>query len=316
MQKNNLDILNQFDLTSLPSLDTVVLGALELLVDYELPKVDLTDFKRPLVVGSGNAEATGRIIFAATDAVFASESDFKDKLDNISDIDEVVLVSASGGKHAPLIARQAATAGKHITLVTNTPKSPASRAVTSAQLHEYVFPNNREPYTYNTSTYLSMIMGQTSEDAAAIKSFIETVIDRLNWPDFAKHDKYYLIVPPQFSGIIRMLEVKFIELFGRNIARDIETSEYVRHATTVAPSNELFIAFGQPNETWGAPENRFNIPLPPAADYGAMMAVGYYVIAQIQKAQPQYFKDNIASYCQFISGIFGEDIRPIVESSK
>lgn len=316
MQKNNVDRLNQFDLNSLPDLDTVVLAALELLADYELPSLTPASFQRPLVVGSGNAEATGRIIFRETDAVFASESNFEDKLNNISAIDEVVLVSASGGKHAPIIARQAAAAGKHVSLITNTPQSSASQAVSSQQLREYVFPKNREPYTYNTSTYLSMIMGQTGEDAMAIKDFIETVIDRQAWPDLAKFDKYYLIVPPQFSGIIRMLEVKFIELFGRNVARDIETSEYVRHATTVAPSDELFIAFGRPNDTWGRPENRLNVSLPDNADYGAMMAIGYYVIAQIQKAQPQYFKDNIVNYCQFISGIFGEDIQPIVEANQ
>ncbi|HET8689847.1 MAG TPA: hypothetical protein VFL81_00185 [Candidatus Saccharimonadales bacterium] len=315
MQKTNIETLNSFSLESLPDLDVVVLGSLELLADRQLPKIDASNFKRPLVVGSGNAEATGRIIFAESDAVFASESSFEDKLNNIADIDEVILVSASGGKHAPIIARKAAAAGKHVTLITNTPGSPASQALTPQQITEYLFPKNREPYTYNTSTYMSMIFGKTGEDSADIKRYIEDVADNLRLPDLAAFDKYYLIVPPQFSGIIRMLEVKFIELFGRNIARDVETSEYVRHATTVAPSNELFIAFGEPNDTWGQPANRFNVPLPDSADYGAMMAVGYYIIAQIQKAQPQYFKDNIVEYCDFISGVFGETITPIVDGS-
>jgi hypothetical protein len=46
-----------------------------------------------------------------------------------------------------------------------------------------------------------------------------------------------------------------------------------------------------------------------------MMAVGYYVVAQIQKAHPQYFKENIDAYCQFISGIFGESITSVVEGT-
>ncbi|HET6622578.1 MAG TPA: hypothetical protein VFG56_01440, partial [Candidatus Saccharimonadales bacterium] len=226
-----------------------------------------------------------------------------------------VLVSASGGKHAPIIAKAAKDHGKHVTLLTNTINSPTRQALDEADLTEYVFPKNREPYTYNTSTYLSMILGKTGEDPAAISRFIEEHVVSLSLPDFSNFDKYYLVVPPEFSGIIRMLEVKFIELFGRNIARDVESSEYVRHATTVAPANELFISFGQSNQTWGKPENRFDVPLPESADYGAMMAVGYYVIAQIQKAQPAYFKDNIVAYCRFISGIFGETISPIVEGN-
>lgn len=312
MTQPNRELLRSFELDSLPNLDTVVLGALEMLAVEHVPALNVSQFKRPLIVGSGNAEATGRIIFDKLDAIFASESTVDDKLANIHDIDEVIVVSASGGKHAPIIAGKARAAGKHVTLVTNTPDSPAQQELTTEELTAHVFPKNREPYTYNTSTYMAMILGATGENPAAVQQFIEQQIDTLTMPNFSRYTKYYLIVPPQFAGIIRMLQVKFIELFGRNIARDVETSEYVQHATTVAPSDELFIAFGEPNTTWGKPENRLNVPLPVGADYVAMMAVGYYLVAQIQKAQPPYFKQHIADYCQFISGVFGEDIEPIV----
>ncbi|MGH7195980.1 MAG: hypothetical protein ACREGA_04345 [Candidatus Saccharimonadales bacterium] len=312
---DEINYLNNFDINSLPDLDTVVMGALEMLAGRDLPRIEISNFKRPLVVGSGNAEATGRIIFGNSDAIFASESSVDGKIENIKNIDEVIIVSASGGKHAPIIAGKARDAGKHVTLITNTPDSPAQQKLSADDLTAHVFPKNREPYTYNSSTYLAMILGYTREDPAAIQQFIKDKIGSLDVPDFSKFTKYYLIVPPQFAGIIRMLQVKFIELFGRNIARDVETSEYVRHATTVAASDEIFIAFGEPNNTWGKPENRLNVPLPDSSDYAAMMAVGYYVIAQIQKAQPQYFKENIAEYCKFISGVFNEDIEPIVEGN-
>ena len=312
---NYLQQLETFSLDTLPDLDTAVLGALQLFETASLPRIDIQAYKRPLVVGSGNAEATGRIIFDNTDAVFASESDFAAKLATIPAIDGVVIVSASGGKHAPIIAQKARELGKPVTLITNTKDSLASRELDGQHAHDqFVFPKNREPYTYNTSTYLGMILGHTSEDPASIFKFIEERVASISFPDFSKCNKYYLIVPPEFSGIIRMLQVKFIELFGRNIARDIETSEYVRHATTVAPSDELFISFGGPNTTWGAPDRRLDIPLPDNANYGAMMAVGYYVIAQIQKAQPPYFKDNIAAYTAMISDIFHELITPVVEA--
>ena len=315
MEQPNREKLKNFDIDSLPSLDTVVLGALEMLATETVPTLDVSAFKRPLVVGSGNAEATGRILFAETDAIFASESSVDDKLGHIDTIDEVVVVSASGGKHAPILARKARDAGKHVTLITNTPNSPAQQELSEDEITALVYPKNREPYTYNTSTYMSMMMGLTREDPAAIKRFIEEQIDTLELPDLSKFDKYYLIVPPEFADVIRMVQVKFIELFGRNIARDVETSEYVRHATTVAPSNELFICFGEANTTWGRPDSRLNVPLPKDAGYVAMVAIGYYVVAQIQKAHPQYFKENIDAYCQFISGVFGESITPIVDGT-
>src|SRR5690606_122432 len=130
------------------------------------------------------------------------------------------------------------------------------------------------------------ILGHTGEDPAVLQQFIEKEISLEAFPDLSAYEKFYLIIPPQFEGIIRMLNIKFIELFGRKIARDIETSEYIRHATTVVPSDELFISFGEENSKWGKPENRLNIPLPANADYGAMMAIGYYVIAQIQRQHP------------------------------
>lgn len=314
-QKPNLQALQDFTIDNLPNLDTVVLGALEMLADRDLPKIEPSKYKRPLVVGSGNAIATGRIIFEETGAIFATESTVDDKLASIKDIDEVVIFSASGGKHAPIIAKKAKSAGKHVTLITNTPNSPARQELSEEDLADHIFPKNREPYTYNTSTYMSMLLGYTREDVAAIQRFIEDRIKNLPLPDFSKFTKYYLIVPPKFEGISRLFEVKFIELFGRNIARDVETSENVKHATTVASSDEIFISFGEENNIWGKPENRLNVPLPEDCGFAGIMAIGYYVISQIQKAQPQYFKESIANYCKFISGVFNEPIEPIVEGN-
>ena len=314
MDQENIKILKSFDIKNIPDLDVAVLGALELFSNQPVPKLELNVYKRPLVVGSGNAEATGKIVFKDFDAIFASESNYEEKLKNIKDIDGVILVSASGEKHAPIIARASAQYKKHVTLITSTKNSSASRELDHKHNYdEYIFPKNREPYTYNTSTYMGMILGHTGENPKEIYEFIKNKIDLKKFPDLEKYDKFYLIVPPQFSEIVRMLQVKFIELFGRKIARDIETSEYVRHATTVVESEELFISFGKENKTWGEPKNRLYIPLPENAGYVAMMAVGYYVISQIQKNQKPYFKENIAEYTKEVSKIFNQTINPIVE---
>ncbi|MBI2004621.1 hypothetical protein HYS79_00480 [Patescibacteria group bacterium] len=311
MNHKNIDILNTFTLNTIPDLDVAVLGALELFQKQALPKLDILKYKRPLVVGSGNAEATGRIIFEDTDAVFASESNFESKLKYIPDIDGVILISASGGKHAPIIAKRAKELGKKVTLITNNSDAPVKEFVESGDI--FIFPKNREPYTYNTSTYLGMILGKTNEDPEKIQEFIKEQIDTIIFPDFSQYDSYFFIVPPRFSGIVRMLEVKFIELFGRKIARDVETSEYMKHAVTVVPSNELFVSFGEENTMWGEPDRRLSIPLPKDAGYAAMMAIGYYIVAQIQKQHPPYFKDNIALYTEKASKVFGSKIDVIVE---
>ncbi len=295
--------MNSFTLRNIPNLDVCVLAALELFTAVTLPKIKIP-YKRPLVVGSGNAAATGRILFANRDAVFADESTINEKL-KIKTIDGIVLISASGGKHAPIIAKKAK--GKPITLITNNKHAKAIKYVTKS----YIFPKNREPYTYNTSTYIGMILGHTKEDPKIIKNFIEKKVAKLNFPNFKNYDKFFFIVPEEFSEIKRLLQVKFIELFGRKIARDVETFPYMKHAVTVVPSKELFISFGKPFKTFS--RNHLTIPLPKNANYATMMAIGYYVVGQIQKAHPAWFKKNIDRYCKEISKIFRHKINPIVE---
>lgn len=308
MSSKNKEIMQNFDINNLPDLDTCVLGALELFSDLKIPEITFS-FKKPLVVGSGNAEATGRILFSDIDAIFASESNFQKKLKDIKSIDGVILISASGGKDAPNIAKVSRKYEKKVILMTNNPAAPAIKYSSNS----FVFPRQKEPYTYNTSTYLSMILSKTCEDPKKILEFIKKEVDTLNFPSFGKHKKYYLIVPHSFSEIIRMLNVKFIELFGRELARDVETSDYVRHATTVIPSDEIFISFGDKNTIWGEKrENRLNIPLPENADYGAMLAISYYVIGKIQKSQKPYFKKNIVRYTKEVSKLFKEEIKAIV----
>jgi hypothetical protein len=296
------------DKEKLIDLDDCVINALELFIEKGVPELELARFKRPLVVGSGNAAATGRIIFEKTDAVFADESNFEMKLKSIKDIDRVVLISASGGKHAPVIAKLAKQRyRKNVVLFTNNENALAKKYADES----YVFPKNTEPYTYNTSTYMGFILAATKEEPKKILDFIKNKLDKIKMPEFRKYKGYYILVPEEFEGISKMLHTKFTELFGRNIARDIETFEYSKHATTVVPSDELFISFGRKNNILG--KDRFFVPLPKKAGYGAMMAVGYYVIGKMQKAYPQWFKDNIEEYCKKASKIFRQEIRPVVE---
>lgn len=306
MELKNYEMMEKFDLNHIPDLDICILGALELFSRENLKEIKVP-FKRPLVVGSGNAGVTGKIMFENKDAIFASESNFEFELKTIKNIDGVVLISASGEKHAPVIAKMSKKQKKKVILITNNPESEAVKF--SDQI--FLFPKQREPYTYNTSTYLGMILGHTREDPKKIYNFIKKNLSKRNFSNLKKFDKYYFVVPIKFYSMIRMLDVKFIELFGRKIARDIETSEAIKHATTVVPSKELFVVFGDNKVRYG--KHQINVPLPKNASYGAMMSIAYYFIGKIQKSKPAWFKQNIANYVKEASKVFGYKIEPIVE---
>ncbi len=302
------EILNSFTLDDLPDLDVVVIGALELLTEADLPESN-TPFRRPLVIGSGNAAATGRILFRNNDAIFADESSYQNALARVPEIDGIVLISASGGKHAKLIAEALDQDKRPKILLTNNPKAPAAAYFSKDRIR--IFPKNREPYTYNTSTYLSMILADTDERAGEIKQFIEGIEDNVN---FANYSSFTFILPSQFTELREMLRTKFDELFGPKLIGRIFIEEEIKHAKTVVPDNkELFISFGVENNQYGLPVNRLPIVLPNNADYGTVMAISYYIVGLIQKAHPPHFKEHIANYCEQASAVFNQDIKPIVE---
>jgi hypothetical protein len=294
----------EFNKSQIKDLDEVVIGALELFMRERPPKLEIPDFRRPLVVGSGNAIAAGKILFREKDAVFADESTFKQKLDSIQGIDGAVLISATGGKHAPIIAKELRKRKIQIILLTNNPEAPAKQLVSQT----YVFPKQPEPYTYNTSTYLGMVLAKTQEDPKKILEHIR----KLKIPqNLGEYDAFFLIVPEGFDAVRRMFLKKFGELFGPMVSGRAFTLDQAKHGETVIESDkELFISFGEKNRLFGT--RRLDIPLPKNPGYGAMLAIGWYVIGCIQKQHPPYFKDSIESYCKRASKIFGQEIKPIV----
>lgn len=306
------EILGEFDVENLPDLDTAVLGALELLADCSLPD-STVPYRRPLVVGSAGAATVGRMLFANNDAVFADESGVEQALSKSPDIDGAVIISASGGKHAVGIAKTLREKGIETVLFTNNTNAPAGEFVTQENVR--IFPKNREPYTYNTSTYLSMLLADTGESTTDILEHIEkSVLRKLSRVHLGSFGSFVMIVPPEFREIREMFRTKFDELFGPHLNARVFTSEEVKHAKTVVTSgDELFISFGIENVHFGLPKNRLSIPLPERAGYGALMAVGYFAIGKIQGSHRPYFKNNIVKYAEEASKIFGQTINPIVE---
>jgi len=318
MRYPNLRTMESFEANAMPTLDIAVLGALERFERDGLPKLDLGGYRRPLVVGSGNAHVTGAILFEGTDAVFADESTFPRKLAALRDTaggyatDGAVLISASGAKHAPGIARELSAAGIETRLLTCNPDAPARTHVRPELV--YVFPRNREPYTYNTSTYLGMILAKTGEKPTDIRQFIvdrvrSCVRDSLS----ADYDACYVVVREEHDALREMLRTKFDELFGPMLAARCFTMAQTKHAKTVVTSNrELFISLDTGNQSFGDLECRVEVPLPKDAGPGSVMAIGYWVIGLLQSKYPPYFINAIHDYVHKASRVFGDSISAIV----
>jgi len=279
------------------NLDECVLNALELFTKSKLPKIKIP-FKNPLVIGSGNASALGKILFKG---IHANESTY---LEEIRDkkIDGCILISASAGKHSPSIAKQMKKRNIPTILLTNNPNGEATKHVDKT----YTFPKNTEPYTYNVSTYLGMILSKTGEDPKKIKTFLK----KLKIPSLKKYNSYLFIVPEKFDGVREFYETKFDELFGPMIQGEAFTYEQTKHAKTVVKSNkELFISLGVENKLFG--KNRLNYKLPKSADLGLIFCLGYYIIGKIQAKNKPWFKENIKSYVKEASKIFNEEIKVV-----
>lgn len=277
------------------NLDECVIGALKLLSKSEILKIKI-NFKNPLVVGSGNAAALGKILFHG---VHANESNYLEKL-KTEKIDGCILISASGGKHSHTIAKLMKKKKIKTILLTNNPAGKATKFVNKM----YVFPKNIEPYTYNTSTYLAMILSKTSENPEKILNFLK----KIKVPNLKKYKSYYFIVPEKFDLIREFYETKFDELFGPMIQGEAFTYEQTKHAKTIIESSkELFIGIGVNNKIFG--KKRLNYKLPKSADFGLIFCLGYYLIGKIQKSNPPWFKKNIRNYIKKASRIFKEKIK-------
>lgn len=277
-------------------LDECVLTTLDFFATNPPPSLDINQFNLPFVVGSGNAYNTGLIVFSGKAAVFADESNFKEILPAYKKaidqklITQAVIISASGGKDSVWEIELAKKNGLETTLLTTKKDSPAAQIADKL----YVFQSLDEPYTYNTSTYMGMILAATHENAAEIKHYIESLL----FPDnFNTYKSYAFVLPDQFMNVCPMLEIKKDELFGPHISIRAFSQGHARHAKFVNRSqDELVISIGKKNEYFGEPNHRWDIFPPAAMSFAGIMAVTYYIVGRIQKSKQQYFKENIGNY--------------------
>ncbi len=256
------------------------------------------DYSKPLIVGSWNAIEAAKIIHHKEDAIFADENDYQTK-SQTPWIDKAIIYSASWQKHAPIIARYLKQKSIETKLVTCTKDSDAEKVL--GRKNTVITPKITEPYTYNTSTYMWWILSNTNEDASRILLFIENDLTKqlakINLKDYKG---FLFAIPNRFSFLSKMIDTKFVELFGRNIARDVRTYEELKHAITLVPSdNEIWLAF------WGGDfyfkQKKVNINIPDNIWVAWFMAIAYFTVGKIQEQHYPYFKENIKEYIDYLN---------------
>ncbi|MDD3435023.1 MAG: hypothetical protein PHY76_00745 [Patescibacteria group bacterium] len=279
------------------SLDTIVNEALDFFSNNPPAKINLANYKFPLVVGSGNAFNTGKILFAKKAAVFANESNFKKTLKDYEHlikngtIREAFIISASGEKDSIWEAKKAKAAGLKTILLTCALDSSAAQITNEVKGYRKL----AEPYTYNFSTYCGMILSVSGEKIKNIKE----VLKKLKTPaNFSTYKSYSFILPDEFGELAPMLDIKRHELFGPKLSLRAFTFGEARHAKfVVRDPKELVISFGA-NKFFGSPNSRWEINLPKNIGYAGMMALTYFLVGQIQNNQPDYFRKNIERFCK------------------
>lgn len=298
-------------MNEIATLDQIVLKTLDFFADNTPPAFDVSVYNLPFVVGSGNAYNTGLILFSDNSAIFTDESNFKKIVSSYDSaikskmITQAVVISASGGKDSVWEIELAKKNGLSTTLLTTKAESDAAKIADNV----FVFKSIPEPYTYNTSTYMGMIMASTKEDPQAIKDYILSLKFPVNFGDYKA---YSFVLPDRFGQVCPMLEIKKSELFGPKISLRAFSQGHARHAKfVIRDKEELVISVGQKNEYFGHPDSRWDIFPTESINFAGIMAFTYYIVGKIQSAKPQYFKENIKNYVEdYGPKAYGSNTKP------
>ncbi|MDD3711410.1 MAG: SIS domain-containing protein [Patescibacteria group bacterium] len=281
------------------NLDQGVIRALEFFSKNKLPKLNLNKFDFPIVVGSGNAYNTGQILFSGRKAIIADESTFRKVIENYKGlinkkiIKEVIVISASGEKDSVWELELAKKNKLKTILLTCSPDSSASKIADQI----IIYPKISEPYTYNISTYLGMVLSATGENPKNILNFIKKLKLKAG---FKNYNSYAFVLPDDFIAITPMLDIKKSELFGPKLSLRAFSFGHARHAKfVIRDKKELVITLGkEKNLYFGDPQSRWQINLPQRVDFAFILCLTYYLVGKIQISKPSYFKNNIKEYCQ------------------
>ncbi len=278
------------------NLNHIVIEALNYFIENPVKKFELKKSKLTLAVGSVNAKNTAKMLLKNQANILSDESNLKDVLKTYQElirkkvIDQSIVVSASGEKDAIWEIKALKKMGLKTTLLTC--NSQASAIQLADNYH--VFSKISEPYSYNFSTYLSMLLAFYQENPGKIKKFLET----LSIPKNFKNFKYFtFILDDKYSAIAEMIRTKDDELFAAKSSLRSFSYGQARHAKFIyQDKNEMVISFGK-NPFFGRPKNRWEINLAEDHNFAFTLSLAYYLVGLIQKQKPNYFKQSLKDYC-------------------
>ena len=283
------------------NLDDAVMNALDI-HSQGVPRLDISRFSNPMIVGSGNAIAAAKIVFAGRKAVFADETNYQAVFAQHQP-DGVIVVSASGTRQAADVVKEySGEQGIDPLVITCNGSSPAVRNLAPAHQSNVIVtqkasnPSQVELFTYNTATYLGWVLSRTQEDPRRIKTFIEQEVAPSIPADMVEYNAFFFFLPDRFDALPEMLNNKFDELLRPMYACQAFTVKGETHSKTIInSSSRLYVAIGCDIPIDCTPA--WHIPLPEGSGYGAVMAIAYTAIGHIQGSHPPQFKRNLPDFC-------------------
>lgn len=280
----------------IPYLHDSVLKALEFFKKEKKVKLKLPEDKLILAVGSVNAFNTAKLLLSNQATIFADESNLKNtlqvfqKLIKDKVIKKALLISASGEKDAVWEMQELKKRNIEVTLLTC---NPQASTIAMADFH-YVFKKLTEPYSYNFSTYFSMLLSSHNENIGEMIKYLKSLKIEKQLKNF---NYFTFLLPDKWRAVADMIKVKDDELFAAKSSLRAFSYGQARHAKFIYQNKkEMVLSFGD-NDYFGFLENRLELKIPTKVGPAFALALGYYIVGLIQKQKPDYFKKSLKDYC-------------------
>jgi len=299
-----------------PPLALIVRAGLEFFVRNEarpgfLPEFPYSVDEPVFAVGRGNAERVADLIFANfRNSTVTDQDAFLEHYEKVRAANpRVVLVSSSGGKGLENVMEYFKST--HVPYDLFTCKDGTEVGESADNL--YLFPSSDEPFSYNFSTYFSMLLSSFGESPSSILELINSI------PEFDVHTAYAMAAPSRYEKNIRgMFDHKCNELFGGNKKPSLWSESDIDHGAGIVRADGSVI-FGV-----GIPEERseriagyisaydkersqtrryISVPFTPEHSYAAYMAVMYHIIGKVQEKMPDLFGQNVEEHIRATNAV-------------
>lgn len=249
------------------TLDKYVLKTLDSLQKWNLPEIPIKKGFN-LFVGSGNAFQTAKIYANHFGGVVADTTYYKHFFRHADRFDQIIIVSASGGKEREWLETATAFKG-NCTLLTcakNPPIGPHVKKIVT-------FPCLEDPPSYNTSTYASMIHAlDPKEDLSKIRKYIESI----KAPDLKKYSFIPVISANENEPVAQMCATKIRETLGiGSVGKSI--AEGMHGWFLHKRNDEAALCLNLPDLE--SAKNKINVNYP--SNLGLLLA-GYYIVGKNQ----------------------------------